>query len=130
MVAGRGRSPARLPLQRDMNTSNQTIEQAQAFIGDDLKLDRLDQIFDLQRLLGPVIAYKVALGVAVNSKDPKVQLSAARTLLDATGEDPSTIAERLRASLFKDLTLQQLEAVVQTGITDPEEAVKKLRLVG
>lgn len=113
-----------------MNTSNQTIEQAQAFIGDDLKLDRLDQIFDLQRLLGPVIAYKVALGVAVNSKDPKVQLSAARTLLDATGEDPSTIAERLRASLFKDLTLQQLEAVVQTGITDPEEAVKKLRLVG
>ena len=102
------------------------ITQAQEIVGSGVTFDRLDQIFDLQRLLGPVIAYKVLLEVAINSADVKEKRMAASKLIDAASEDPEQIANRLRASIFHDLSLEQLQAVVQTGITDPEEAVKAL----
>ena len=54
---------------------------------------------------------------------------AASKLLDHAGEDPERIAARLRSSIFHDLTLDQLQAMVQTGITDPEEAKKALASV-
>jgi hypothetical protein len=110
-----------------MSRAENTIIEAQAFLGDDLELTRLDQIFDLQRLLGPVIAYKVLLGIAINSADPKEQRLAASQLLTASGEEPARVAERLRASIFRDLTLSQLEAVIQTGITDPQAAIDALQ---
>ena len=109
----------------DMSSTN-SIEQAEAFIGTQLQFDRLDQIFDLQRLMGPVIAYKILLEVAINSSDVKERRMAASKLLDAAGEDPEAIANRLRQSIFSELSLYQLQAVVQTGITDPEDAVKAL----
>ena len=109
----------------DMSSTN-SIEQAEAFIGTQLQFDRLDQIFDLQRLMGPVIAYKILLEVAINSSDVKERRMAASKLLDAAGEDPEAIANRLRQSIFSELSLDQLQAVVQTGITDPEDAVKAL----
>ena len=105
---------------------NSSIAQAEAIIGDGVTFDRLDQIFELQRLMGPVIAYKILLEVAINSADVKEKRMAASKLLDAASEDPEKIANRLRASVFHDLSLEQLQAVVQTGITDPEEAVKAL----
>ncbi len=113
--------------------TDKTIEAAEAFIssdGDGLQFDRIDQIFDLQRLMGPVIAYKVLLDIIINSADVKERRMAASRLLDSAGEDPEKIAGRLRASIFHDLTLEQLQAVVQTGITDPEKAVAKLKAVG
>ena len=106
--------------------SDKSIEQAESFIGSGIQFDRLDQVFDLQRLMGPVIAYKILLEVAINSADAKERRMAASKLLDAAAEDPEKIANRLRASVFHDLSLEQLQAVVQTGITDPEEAVKAL----
>lgn len=109
----------------DMSSTN-SIEQAEAFIGTQLQFDRLDQIFDLQRLMGPVIAYKILLEVAINSSDVKERRMAASKLLDAAGEDPEAIANRLRQSIFSELSLDELQAVVQTGITDPEDAVKAL----
>lgn len=105
------------------------ISQAQSFLGGDLRFDRLDQIFELQRLMGPVIAYKILLGIAINSADPKEQRLAAAKLLDAAGEAPEKVAARLRASIFKDMSLQELEAIVNTGITDPDEATRELKLV-
>lgn len=104
-----------------------TIQAAEHFVGSGMKFDRLDQIFDLQRLMGPVIAYKILLEIAINSGDAKEKRLAASKLLDAVNEDPDKIAERLRASIFHDIELDQLEAVVQTGITDPEEAIRRLR---
>lgn len=103
-----------------------SIEQAEAIIGSGVSFDRLDQIFELQRLMGPVIAMKILLEVAINSADPKERRMAASKILDSASEDPERIANRLRASMFHDLSLEQLQAVVQTGITDPEEAVKAL----
>ena len=103
-----------------------SIAQAEAVIGEGITFDRLDQIFELQRLMGPVIAYKILLEVAINSADVKERRMAASKLLDAASEDPEKIANRLRASVFHELSLEQLQAVVQTGITDPEEAVKAL----
>lgn len=103
-----------------------SIAQAEAVIGEGITFDRLDQIFELQRLMGPVIAYKILLEVAINSADVKERRMAASKLLDAASEDPEKIANRLRASVFHELSLEQLQAVVQTGITDPEQAVKAL----
>jgi hypothetical protein len=103
-----------------------SIAQAEAVIGGGITFDRLDQIFELQRLMGPVIAYKILLEVAINSADAKERRMAASKLLDAASEDPEKIANRLRASVFHELSLEQLQAVVQTGITDPEQAVKAL----
>lgn len=107
-------------------STNGVIEQAQAIVGTKVEFDRLDQIFDLQRLIGPVIAYKKLLEITINSVDPKEQRLAASKLLDSAGEDPERIAERLRASIFHNLSLDELHAIVQTGVTDPEEAMKRL----
>lgn len=112
-----------------MARAAKTIDAAQEFVGKDLQFDRLDQVYDLQRLVGPVIAYKVLLEIAINSEDAKERRLAASQLVSAADEDPERIAERLRASIFHDLSLEDLEAVVQTGITDPAEAVAKLREV-
>jgi hypothetical protein len=112
-----------------MASADRTISAAQDFIDDDFQYDRLDQIFDLQRLMGPVIAYKVLLDLTINAADPKERRLAASQLLSSATNDPEKLAERLRASLFVNLSLEQLQAVIQTGITDPEKAVKKLKEV-
>lgn len=105
-----------------------TIAAAQEIVtdGDSLDLSKLDRIYDLQRLLGPILAYKVLLEISVNSADSRERRQAATTILNASSEDPERIADRLRASIFQDLSLDQLNAIVQTGITDPEQALAKL----
>jgi hypothetical protein len=110
-----------------MSQAEETISEAQAFLGDGLELSRLDQIYDLQKLLGPVIAYKVLLGIVINSGDPKEQRLAASKLLDSAGESAERVAERLRASVFRDLSLSDLEAIIQTGHTDLSKAVAEVK---
>jgi hypothetical protein len=105
---------------------NDSIEQAEAVVGENMRFERLDQIYDLQRLMGPVIAYKVLLEIVINSSDDKERRQAASRLLDSAAEEPEKIANRLRASIFHELSLEELQAVVQTGITDPESAVAAL----
>lgn len=106
-----------------------TIAAAQQIVtdGDDLDLSKLDRVYDLQRLLGPILAYKVLLEISVNSADSRERRQAATTILNASNENPEKIADRLRASVFQDLTLDQLNAIVQTGITDPEVAMARLK---
>lgn len=110
-------------------TLDRTLAAAQTIVGEAgaLDLSKLDRIYDLQRLLGPIIAYKILLEISINSADAKERRMAASKLLDAANEDPEKIADRLRASVFESLSLQELEAIVQTGITDPEEALNRLR---
>ena len=109
--------------------TDKTIEAAQAILGEDLEFSRLDQVSDLQRLMGPVIAYKILLELSINASDPKEQRLAAAKILDSSKEDPEKISQRLRKSIFSELTLDQLQAVVQTGITDPDKAVARIRIM-
>ena len=107
---------------------NENIQSAQDIIGGDhTDFTRLDQIFDLQRLMGPVIAYKRLLEIVINSGDDKEVRMAAAKLLDHSEESPARIAERLRASIFSELTIEELQAVVQTGVTDPQKALKLVK---
>lgn len=116
------------PLRLSMTAPlDKTIQAAQAFVGQELDFSRLDQIYDLQRLLGPVLAYKILLEIAINAEDAKERRLAASQLLQAADEDPEKVAERLRASVFHDLSLEDLQAIVQSGITDPRVAVARLR---
>lgn len=111
-----------------MSTSaDKTIQAAQEFVGEGLDFSRLDQIFDLQRLLGPVLAYKVLLDLAVNAATAGDKLKAANSLLTHAKEDPEKLAERLRASVFHDLSLEDLQAMISSGITDPARAAAKLK---
>ena len=104
------------------------IETAQAVIDSSgLDLTRLDQIFELQRLMGPIIAYKRLLEIVINSADDKEVRMAAAKLLDHSGEEPEKIAERIRKSVFSELSLEELDAVVQTGITDPQRALRLVK---
>lgn len=109
--------------------ADKTIQAAQDFVGQDVDFSRLDQIFDLQRLLGPVLAYKVLLEIAVNASDAGQRLKAASQLLTHAKEDPEKVAERLRASVFMDLSMEDLQNIIQSGITDPERAAAKMKEV-
>ena len=55
----------------DMSSANKTIKAAQTIVGGGQDFERLDQIFDLQRLIGPVMGYKVLLEIVINSADAK-----------------------------------------------------------
>ena len=111
-----------------MTKVDKALQSAEGIIGTEaLDLSRLDQIFDLQRLMGPVIAYKRLLEILINSSDDKEVRMAAAKILDHSGEEPEKIAERLRASVFSELSLEELDAVVQTGVTDPKAALKLVK---
>lgn len=111
-----------------MSKLDSNIKTAEDIIGgESLDLSRLDQIFDLQRLMGPVIAYKALLEIVVNSTDDKERRMAAAKILDHSEEDPQRIADRLRSSVFSELSLEELQAVVNTGITDPDKAIRLVK---
>lgn len=109
--------------------ADKTISAAQEALGSGLDFTRLDQIFDLQRLLGPVVAFKILLEVAINATDAKTRLAAATQILQHAKEDPEKVIERLRASVFHDLSLEDLQAIIQTGITDLGAAHAELKKI-
>lgn len=112
-----------------MSKASDTIELAQSFLGDDIEFTELHQVYELQSLLAPVIAYKILLEIAINAEDAKERRLAAAKLLDASTEAPERIANRLRESMFKDLTLEQLQAIIQTGQTNPAKALEMFKNV-
>lgn len=87
----------------------------------------LESIFDSQRLIGVVLAQMSLLDIMVNSASGEERRKAAYQFLRSVDEDPERIADRLRASAFQDMSLEQLEDIVRTGEMDPEEAKEKLR---
>lgn len=77
------------------------------------ELDRLDKVYDTLRLLGVVLGHMALLKLATDPEaDSRARVSAARALL-LTRESPESIAERLRRSTLANLTVAQLETMVQ-----------------
>lgn len=74
---------------------------------------KLDEIHDLLRLLGVVLGQVALLDVATDpNARAQARVAAARALTDLH-ESPEKIAERLRRSPFADLTVAQLEGIVE-----------------
>lgn len=77
------------------------------------ELDRLDKVYDTLRLLGVVLGHLALLKLATDpTADSRARVSAARALL-LTRESPESIAERLRRSQLANLTVAELETMVQ-----------------
>jgi hypothetical protein len=75
---------------------------------------KLDEYHDLLKLLGVVLAQVALLDVVSNPvTESKDRVSAARVLLNFTKESPENIAERLRRSPFAELTIEQLQTIVE-----------------
>lgn len=106
-------------------TAIDDIETAEELMKAGFSLDGLDALHDAQRLIGPIIGYYVLLRTATGSPSVEERRKAAKALVKEVSEDPEQIADRIRQSAFKDLSLDELEAVVATGELDPERAVEK-----
>lgn len=102
-----------------------SIETAEALMEAGFSLEGLDATHDMQRLMGPIIGMKVLLEVAVDSPSAEERRKAASQLVRAVDEEPEEIADRIRQSAFKDLSIDELRAVVSTGILDPEKALEE-----
>lgn len=73
----------------------------------------LDQLHNLLGLLGAVLGQITLLEVATDPlATPAARVAAARQLVQS-GEDPQSLAARLRASPFVDLSVSDLERIVQ-----------------
>ena len=84
----------------------------EALINAGFRPDRLDQLNDTFKLMGVVMGNLALLKVVTNPRaDEKSVVSAARALI-AVKEDPETIADRLRASSLSDLSVPQLQAII------------------
>lgn len=102
-----------------------SIETAEALMEAGFSLDGLDAIHDAQRLIGPIIGMKILLETAVEGTDLEERRKAATQLIKSVDEEPEDIADRIRQSAFKDLSIDELRAVVSTGILDPEKALEE-----
>lgn len=92
----------------------------------DVSVERLDYVREQLRLIGAVVGLKALLEVAVESSSDTARVSAARSLA-SLDEDPEDIAARLRSAPWADLSVEELEAMIQTGEVDPERAREKLK---
>lgn len=97
-------------------TKKSTTEATQVLtdlLGDKFSPDRLDQAHDLLKLLGIVLGQMALLEIVTDrGADEKARVSAARALMSVK-EDPETIAERLRRSVFADLTTENLHEMFE-----------------
>jgi len=90
---------------------------------DQVVVERLDYVYDIMRLVGAVLGLKAILETVVGASDPKLRLAAAKELIKLD-EEPSVIVERLRSLPVANLSVQELEAIVETGQLDPEKALQ------
>lgn len=89
-------------------------------------LKRLDHTHEMLRLLGAVLGRKALLELVVESESEQIRVSAAKELVKL-GEDPDRIVERLRSMPFQDMSMSELEALVENGELDTDIAIQALQ---
>lgn len=81
-------------------------------LGNNFTPTHIGEVHEQLKLLGLVLGRFVLLEVAANSADDKARVTAARALATLK-ESPSDIAERLRRSPFANLTVHELQDIVE-----------------
>jgi hypothetical protein len=75
--------------------------------------EKLDQVYDLLKLMGLVLGHSTLLAVATDvTAEAAARVSAARALINIK-EDPQVIGERIRRSTFADLSVDKLKSIVR-----------------
>ncbi len=107
-----------------MRDKLEAVDALASVLADGFQPKRLDEMYDLLKLVGVVLGQIALLEEAVDGADPKARVSAARVLVSLK-EDPAAIAERLKRSPLADLNIEQLQRIVQ-GVKSGETDVGKL----
>lgn len=106
-------------------------DQLKALMEEGLSLPRLDFLYDQLRLVGAVMALRTLLDVVTFGEHEPSRVAAAKMLMDLK-EDPAALAERLKSAPFADLTVAQLEHVVDRlggGETDLQKLIEEAKKV-
>jgi hypothetical protein len=104
------------------------VTELTSLLQDGFQPKKLDELYDMMKLLGVVLGYQALLEAATSGTE-KERVPAARALINLK-EDPEAIAERLRRSPFADLTVVQLSAIVEkmkSGETDIQKLVEEVK---
>lgn len=74
---------------------------------------RIDQVYDLLKLMGLVLGHSALLAVATDPEaEAKDRVAAAKSLINIK-ENPDEIAERLQKSKLADLSVDELKGIVR-----------------
>ena len=106
-------------------------DQLKALVEEGLSLNRMDFLYDQLRLVGAVMALRTLLEVVTFGESESARVTAAKMLMDLK-EDPEVLSERLKSAPFADLTMPQLEHVVDRltgGETDLKKLIEEAQLV-
>ena len=98
-------------------------------VAEGLALNRMDFLYDQLRLVGAVMGLRALVETVTFSDNDSARVAAARLLMDLK-EDPADLVERLKAAPFSDLTMDQLEHVVDRltgGETDLSSLIEEAR---
>jgi hypothetical protein len=94
-----------------------------------LSLNRMDFLYDQLRLVGSVMGLRALVEVVTFGDNESARVSAAKMLMDLR-EDPQDIVDRLKAAPFADLSMDQLEHVLDRfggGETDLKKLIDEAR---
>jgi len=107
-------------------------DQLRDLVAEGLSLNRMDFLYDQLRLVGAVMALRTLLEVVTFGENESSRVQAAKMLMDLK-EDPEVLAERLKSAPFADLTMPQLEHVVDRltggGETDLKKLIEEAKMV-
>lgn len=74
---------------------------------------RIDQVYDMLKLMGLVLGHSTLLAVATNpAAEAKDRVAAAKSLIHIK-DSPEDIAERLQKSKLADLSVDELKTIVR-----------------
>lgn len=104
--------PKRKPPKDDPEKALEAVDSFNRLIFGDLSIERIDQTHDLLRLMGIILAQMALLEVLNNPLSAATARVAAAKQLLSTGEDPASIAERLRTSPLSGLTYEQIQQIL------------------
>jgi hypothetical protein len=91
----------------------QAVVSLEKLLQSGIDASKLDQAYDALKLMGLVLGHITLLEVANDREaDEGARVSAARALTSIK-EPPEAIAERIRTSSFKDLSVDELKAMLE-----------------
>jgi len=102
-----------------------TPDKLQELVEQGLSLNRMDFLYDQLRLVGAVMGLRALVEVVTFGENESARVSAAKMLMELK-EDPQDIVDRLKAAPFSDLSMPQLEHVLDRLTGGGETDLKKL----
>ncbi len=106
-------------------------DQLAEMVDQGLSLSRMDFLYDQLKLVGAVMGLRALVEVVTFGENETARVAAAR-ILTTLDEDPEQISERLKSAPFADLSMDQLEHVIDRltgGDTDLTKLISEAKLI-